>query len=64
VLPALLAFVEGVCNLCPVGCLKKPRRSVANAFFSPEHPAPGPLRGVPDDGDPFRRGVVDDDYAD
>jgi len=75
VLPALAGFVESVCELCPVGCLGKAKRSVADAFFSPEHPAPGPLRGAPIDDHAAdcspdstqrpvsRRGTVNDDHA-
>jgi hypothetical protein len=50
VLPALSTFVEGVCSRCPVQCLEKPRRAAAEAFFSPEHPAPSPLCAEPGEG--------------
>jgi hypothetical protein len=41
ILPALGDFAEQVCSHCPVGCLDAPRRDVAEAFFSPRHPAAG-----------------------
>jgi hypothetical protein len=49
VLPALQSFRDAVCMRCPVACFAKPRRGAAEAFFSPEHPAPGPLLAAGDD---------------
>jgi hypothetical protein len=39
VLPALASFVGEVCERCPVSCLTRPKADVADAFFSPRHPA-------------------------
>jgi hypothetical protein len=39
VLPALGDFLDQRCSECPVACLDRPRADVADAFFSPEHPA-------------------------
>src|SRR5262249_4486833 len=45
VVAQLVGFVEEVCSLCPVGCLDNPKRDVAQAFFSLNHPARAGLGG-------------------
>jgi hypothetical protein len=41
VLPALVTFVGEVCERCPVACLTRPKATLTDTFFAPEHPAFG-----------------------
>ncbi|MCP4604334.1 MAG: hypothetical protein GY847_28070 [Proteobacteria bacterium] len=38
VMSSLYAFVEEICAICPVDCLKRPDDDVSEIFFTPEHP--------------------------
>ncbi len=38
VMQSLYAFVDEICAVCPVDCLKRPEDDVSEVFFTPEHP--------------------------
>ncbi|MCP4680010.1 MAG: hypothetical protein GY854_31870 [Deltaproteobacteria bacterium] len=37
-MPTLFAFVEEVCSVCPVDCLRRPDQDFSEVFFTTEHP--------------------------
>ena len=38
VVPSLYSFVEEICSVCYVNCLKRPGGDVSDVFFRPHHP--------------------------